>query len=879
MATPCDVPSRKRRRTISTPSTARLARSKSAPATDPRSSRRRPRLINQATLTQIDFVKNLDGIHVTKISDGGADAVIARRRTPRPAVPTFLKQDSTLTQMGWVGSSIHDRIIDIADLQSDLLAPTETSTTIEPRGTYRELETPLKTSASGDMAPPATGSASSKKRGKRSEPQFESQDYQPTQPRKRRRIDARDQPRTNPRRTVGTPGFKPPLVIADSTDFTEVSLEKSYSQTQPKTPTKRPDRIPSSQTPESLKPSTRKKLAGRQPLAELSTNAQISPSKHHSVSSLKKISSPTRSKICTLKVSQKPSLPRPDRQEGDKSDIWSLHATSSTRNSSPPTDGASGTNIANPVVSPEHSVLIQPQKVNDLFNDTQKSLPDLDTIFRNPSTRKKARIQSEPGSETNDPRVNEQLEQTDLQTYSIPNPINVLPELSEIQAYGDYDGDDDDDSELGSPMRNDTQFVKGLNERISSPSPASGDEEEADAFRTSARKVSPKRKGLLGTSRATSPIVLSPLPAPRLVRSPAALLRRQPSDSTISTLPSVSTPQLSSSPRRAIERVKIVQVPLNDTAEYQKSSSSPALPPAFPAPQSHFLPASIPHPSQISTQAPSTQGFFPTTPRSISRKTTNQSLIERIAISDSSSVPRLLSQFQHNNHENTTAPLVQAEVDGDESMDDLEDDLNPSTYPLKTISKENISGIRLLDTQDETTQSPTQTSRRRAVLRRQATTQSSPVITGATTRSQRDAKLEVIDISSSSQAVRQEQSSTDNEPTPKAANAVNLNTGGVSKRKRTTAISESEEQVNQVVVSDRLISSPTSSSIYSPSPPRPLRRKYSPIPGFDNDTQSDFTQNGHVTAAYIHRARENGLLPLNYTPKPYQIQKQGSGRK
>jgi hypothetical protein len=51
----------------------------------------------------------------------------------------------------------------------------------------------------------------------------------------------------------------------------------------------------------------------------------------------------------------------------------------------------------------------------------------------------------------------------------------------------------------------------------------------------------------------------------------------------------------------------------------------------------------------------------------------------------------------------------------------------------------------------------------------------------------------------------------------------------------------------------------------------PLRERYSPIPGFNNETQSNFTQNGHVTAAYIHRQRENGMYPKSFVPKPYQV--------
>ena len=60
---------------------------------------------------------------------------------------------------------------------------------------------------------------------------------------------------------------------------------------------------------------------------------------------------------------------------------------------------------------------------------------------------------------------------------------------------------------------------------------------------------------------------------------------------------------------------------------------------------------------------------------------------------------------------------------------------------------------------------------------------------------------------------------------------------------------------------------------YSPSQPalvKPLDQ-YTQIPGFNNETQSNFTQGGHVSAAYVHRQREAGVLPKWYTPKPYKV--------
>lgn len=861
MAVPYDITNKKRRRTLSTPVTERAIRPNSAPATDPRSSRRRSRLANQTTLTQIDFVKQtsyLDDIEVTRISDNYN--AVAQRRTSRPPVPKFMKQDSTLTQMGWVDTNLSDHILDTGALEKDLLAPTKLAPDVSVQTRQVSSEKSSELQASRDMAPPASKSVGAKKRRKVSEAQPESQEHQPSQPRKRRKVETIDQSRTNPRRTAKVADFKPPLVIADSTDFADILPEQLSTDVQPKTPTKNRDRIPSSQTPESIKPSTRKKSTKRQPLAELSTNGQNSPLKPVSLPSPKK-ASPKRSKICTLKVPPPALLPRSDRQERDQSDIWSVVATSSNTKSSSPNPVEGPTNSFDPGATPTLADVIRSEPAS-VSNDTQKSLPDLDTIFRNPSSRKKV------APETEHVPLGDNIVGTKFQLYPEREAVNVLPELDQVRA------DEECDSELGSPLKNDTQFVKGLNERLSSPSPTLDDKEELELLPATIQKASPKRKGLLGTSRATFPIVLSPLPAPRLVKSPAALLRRHPSSSTIETLPSVSTPQLSSSPRRALERVRIVQVPLNDTAEYQKSSSSPALPSATLPSQRHVFPASIPRPSQVSTQAPSTQDFLPTTPGSISRKTTNQSLIEQIAISESSSVPKLLSQLHYHNNPMSNNPLDQYD---DDSMDDVEDDLNPSTCPdTKPRYKEDLGEIRLTETQDETTQSSTQASRRRTTLRRQATTQSSPIVVGATTRSQRDAKLEIIDISSSSQINRPGLSITDDEKTPKATHIESHTGAFVESNKATTADPGLEEQ-NQTA-SNELLSSPTLSSVGSPSPPRALKRKYTPIPGFDNDTQSDFTQNGHITAAYIHRAREDGLLPLNYTPKPYQVKKRRSGR-
>jgi hypothetical protein len=56
-----------------------------------------------------------------------------------------------------------------------------------------------------------------------------------------------------------------------------------------------------------------------------------------------------------------------------------------------------------------------------------------------------------------------------------------------------------------------------------------------------------------------------------------------------------------------------------------------------------------------------------------------------------------------------------------------------------------------------------------------------------------------------------------------------------------------------------------------PAEPPKEADELTPLPGFDNDTQSDFTQDGHVTAAFVRRQWDTGELPRWYTPKPYQV--------
>lgn len=430
--------------------------------------------------------------------------------------------------------------------------------------------------------------------------------------------------------------------------------------------------------------------------------------------------------------------------------------------------------------------------------------------------------------------------------------INMIPELKQVSS--------DELSDFGSPVANDTQFAKSLRNRVSSPVLTSDDDEHgAKSAPAEDTDASPPSRGLARATTAMLPPRRSPLPAPRLVgTSPLRTVQRHVTGSSTESLPLLATKSLS--PMKAANRVSIAKVPLNDMSDYQSrsSSSSPALPPQVPT-QKSVHPASIPHPSQLSTQAPSTQGFhFPVSSAPNSCAAPREAAFERITIKDSSSLPARLSQLQQH--------VQDEELDAGEEIrlvDDFEDDdeidLDPPDWRAQSPSKNIRRQARTAQqgsNEEDVTQTPTQRLRTRSSLLRRETSESPLMITNATTRSQRDANLEVIALSSSSQPTYDR--SEEDGLTPRPANKVQI------------ATTETKDFADDQHIQQSPPSSSLSSSIFSPSPPRQLQRKYSPIPGFDNDTQSDFTQDGHITAAYIHRMREEGLLPKDYVPKPFK---------
>jgi len=914
---PWTITSTKRRRTATTPAQrkrVRLSNDVSGPsASRSRSrstSRRRPS--GQQTLTQIDFVttpsfEDEDDLGHVEVEETGPATVPPRRR--------LKKRDSTLTQMDFFDPSaaVATNLSDVEPLGAPETGSTSDRLPPIPAfdGTQDDQPKPQNS-----MAPPrlrhkparTTRPVQKIQKTKSTEDQ---DDYQRHQPRKRRKvhIDDHDRDHENRRRSgriaattaseslpnpnmegqlpkpasrrsrphIGSAG-RPVLEIQDSTDFTEPSLDANstmaFMMAQPATPTRTRDRIPSSQTPESLSRTRMTRSNKRQPLAELNTNVQKTPSKAAKSTKFATKSpqkqSPRR-KVCVLKVPPRALLPRTNRVDDSQQDVWSVQATSS------PGRGKGSSQAREEQlqkVGPLEESKTSRQSSQSQSNgpsvqestpradvDTQQALPDIADIFALPSaslpkTPDKAQKVAVPAT-TGAPDMHREVGKSAAdgydETHADREPVNMIPELEQVSS--------DQLSDFGSPLANDTQFVKSLHKRVSSPIPKSDDDRHRAQTAPAAEKhMSPKSWALSRASVPASPSKLSALPAPRLVTtSPLRTAQRQVAGSSTESL---SLPAAKGrSPKMSTDRVRITKVPLNDTNEYQRlsSSSSPLLPPPLPM-QKNVHPASIPHPSQVSTQAPSTQGlYFPTSSAPNSFPAPHGAEVERITIKDSSSVPARLSQFQQDDQDEELDDDGEIRlVDGTDDEDDL--DLDPSTwkppFPNKaTGSTTQASGRR--GEEEDITQTPTQKSRTRNYsIRREPNDQSSPIVTNATTRSQRDAELDVIALPSSSQ------------PTSDQHEA-DCHTARPARTAENTTIDIRDFADNRLEQGSPS-SSPLSSSIFSPSPPRPLQRKYTPIPGFDNDTQSDFTQDGHVTAAYIHRMREEGLLPKNYTPKPFK---------
>ncbi|KAL2421965.1 hypothetical protein ABEF95_003081 [Exophiala dermatitidis] len=884
---------------------------------------------SQRTLTQAQWLtpptsfeeedKQLDREHAAE-----------RRRTPATKTRRApLKRNTTLTQMDFLSFPPPDD----ADFDDTMLAPVEPGATHPPQldGTYDSPRKPRNRKGTGT---PSTAKSLSKRR--KAPLHVESQDYKPST--KKRKSEVRnDVPSSPPRRSskrlatknevfsdpvqnlayfeealgVTTPK-KPekdarnklpiPLEIKDSVDDDVIDLESAspmkYCQTLlPQTPRRNRAIILSSQSPESLPPSTRRTqeesielpaLSQRTPLAERSVNIPVAPVMKRSRMKAGRAPRRLKSKIVTLKLPKRGQ----SRVADSQANLWSIPSSSSPHQASKHSKKATAQThdteqVAVPFGEAEIPATSQVQTVKSSPPDieSEDSLPELsDLVGAKPPTERQG---CEDTAEHLAPSEDKTASDPIVRDFAVtPRPARIqterdLPATGEpSQLLGDQTGHPDqdvdmnlevDDDDLGSPIANDTQFNVDVVHRISSPPllPSHVEDSAEDPH----HHVPPSSSGIPSTSLA-APVSSqadipnppqTPMPLPRLVgsstsRSPAKVVLDSEDEADEVAFP---RPALL---HRSSTHVSTTKVPLNDMIPPRPSS--PTLPSSKTATPKSVFPASLPHPSQMSTQE-ATQGYlnmssYPPQQAGGLGSSSEDDKAEKITIKDSSSCQVSMSQLPQYAGSQPSQSQVKIELGLDEAFDneavdhedeDEEGDLDldpPSTLPSRS-DRVGLGDYREIEIEDEDTT---------------ATAAAAAAAAAATPVQRRKTRT----LGSSGRKAREVEMGDED---TRATHINDKEDGGRNDRDREVHVNDDNDIDNDtespsVRPSQQSISLSISDIPSSPQP-TPLQREYSPIPGFDNETQSNFTQNGHVTAYYIHRQHEKGILPEWFIPKPYQV--------
>ena len=620
--------------------------------------------------------------------------------------------------------------------------------------------------------------------------------------------------------------FNYPLEIKDSTEDVAEPLPEIppnyWSSILPQTP-KRPARIVlSSQSPESLQASTRRIKAKlydtptkpqRTPLAERSTNVSIYPAAQTPATKNPSGRASVKSKVVTLQLLKRTQNRRAPRVEDSQKNLWSMPSSSpKVPSMSPPAIAPLGAQAIGdeleipatsqiPAESPAGSVCSLSSLVSTRSNDRPRTKGIAATNA--PSSGTAAETEGVIVRDfANIPREGSVQVLRD-EVAKIPSSPPVTP----IQRDEEVVDLDDGVFDFGSPIANDTQFNIQVQHRVSSPVPLkesfnqTNASEHDDSTPVSSAAVI-QGVDLPDIDRVQSS--QSPVPGPELIPRPTLESGRGGLDLDEAENGGVSLPQPVFIRPGSIHRTNSTQVPLNDSFH---ESSSPRVSRSRYNTQKSVHPASIPHPSQISTQEP-TQAFFPPSSMPQNEVDDFSEKSDKITIKDSSSASAPLSQIPQYARRSQDGPDQDSVLDEElesEAEDDFDLDPSSLTSPVKRVQSNHV---------------PKPLGNNRTSKESQLTTPSS---TGA------------------------------NAPPRQERNSV-LNNDSHSLRE------------SRLSDSDDLESAPDG-SLSQPSAP-PVRE---PISGFNNETQSNFTQNGHVTAAYIHRQWEEGVLPLWFTPQPYQV--------
>ena len=696
-AVPWTVTTTKRKSSRNTPD-SRKRRQTSLPGEGQADSRSRHS--KQQTLTQIHWTPSRP-VSFDEREPEPLQVKTEPGRRIRRRVPGLKKRDSTLTQM--------DFLMERASIEVNEQDLTPLSVTKEERDSVPQLDgtydsprkpRPSKTLEAGSQA------GSHRKRNNASKPVDESQEYIPTTKRRKANVQA-DETSESHRRRSGRKANKVPsdsaesfavfqealadttskvkrpvLEIEDSTGFDEDEENVVYAEQNmssqavactgsevqvlrasmdadgevpsvspngkqaPRTPHKRRQCVPSSQSPESLPPSTREDdtarrdtygtTSSRNPLAELSTNT---PSRRP-VIDIDEFRSTSKKKICTLKLPRIPPGSMKKCIEDSQADIWTVQPTSSPKRNSDDREciedvlpGAVSQGEQPEIASTsqiQNAAVVTSSPPQPTEMETQESLISLTGIFGRKGKGKDTCNESEPRQVSSDPVVNVR----DFVTHPQQTPQKQTQYVGYLQTQPDQA---DEAGEFGSPLANDTQFVAHLAHIPTSPLGRSDPLEELNPHDTIR---------IPSSSPLEDTTFSSPLPAPKLVDR----VEYQNSTTTIPT----------------------------------KDLSSPILPPMPPPTQRAIAPASLPNPSQVSTQEPSQ--LLPqlsSVPQRSSFRT------QRITIKDSSSMHEHLSQLPEYNEdelqlqrelESTQHPVL----DEGQEDDDVDDDLDPKT-PRKAV--------------------------------------------------------------------------------------------------------------------------------------------------------------------------------------------------
>ncbi|EXJ54546.1 hypothetical protein A1O7_09887 [Cladophialophora yegresii CBS 114405] len=866
---------RKRRRVSEAPDGTKPARTKS-----------------QRTLTQARWLTTLPPSY----NDGDMQLLdegqLRNGQQKRESRRNVKKRDSTLTQIGFFGfppSEQQDFDHTMVTSPEGRAVPQLDGTHDSPRKPRARKVTPAVAVSSSKRraAPESQEEYKSRTRKRKSEPA----EQQPSgsAKRKSRRLATKNEVFSDPvqnfdyfAQALPSPApvdkdentdepFNYPLEIKDSTEIDEDPLPEPRPASRPSLLPETPKKciVLSSQTPESLCASTRRTKgricetptkAQRTPLAERSTNVPVynTSRKAGTRGRTPKRHSPKR-KVIVLKLPKRNQQRHATRIE-DSQNLWSIPSSSPKpgTNPTPPPLAAVVRGTEGELEIPATS---QAQGTQESPVGSQDSLPSFANLFSAlGSGGAKIGTGAHPHSPgafvekgegiivrdfaavapCSDPRPGS----TDAEHPRSPSlQVKLAPELCNFTDRTSNISDEDfEQLDFGSPVANDTQFNVQVQHRVSSPLPLKRAPGTPEAVIDHSRPSTPTLHAagvtfghgpdtyLSDTERVGSS--QSPIPAPRLV--PRSSVDPDHAgvvldDDDLNEVPLPRTPVFIHP--ASIRRTTSTQAPLNDASI---DSSSPRLRPVRSNTQKSIHPASIPHPSQMSTQEP-TQAFLP--PSSMPQNGYDDSMgrPETFKIKDSSSSSVHMSQIPRNRESNPTGLEAGESLSLENGWEDEGDlDLDPPSSPIQPSQTPRPQAKPL--------QRPLET-----IPTSRESEMTTPALTSGTTSSppvQRHS-----DLGNDSDPVHDSQLSPSSKP---------RRSGPV---RRQDMSDDSHIQGSQ----------PSDSLPSTPDKPPPLRKQYSPIPGFNNETQSNFTQNGHVTAAFIHRQREAGLYPTWFVPTPYQV--------